>query len=961
MTTFLTLLISGLVSGALYSVYATGITLTFSTSGIYNFAFGAVAFLVDLLFYQLVVAIPLNPWLAAAICVLVFAPLLGLAMERSVFAAMARGPEVSRIVGSIGLVIALPAIGLFFVQILGSHAASVQSLALVPGIGPEPPRVFSPFAGLTIDSDQLMMLGVAALAALSMWYLVTRTRLGLNMRALVDRREMAQLRGIAPAPASRAAWILGSTLAGLVGVIGGPLFGISTVNAIQFVVVSSAVVVLARFRSLPVSFAGGLLLGALVSFVAGYSQDNGALSHLLLSVPGLAIAPPYLVLFAGLMWLGRSRARVAGIASDEHVPFDYRADLSRWRKYWPWAVAAVITLGWSFGVIPVHSLSAGPVQVSLVTDGVCTALVFLSFTVLTGIGGMVSLGQAAFVTAGALVAGYVAGHHVLGGNFLVALVLGAAVAGLIGVIFAWPAIRLGRLALALATLALGLIGDNIFFQFGFIDNGGLSWQLTRPHLGPLNFSSNKAYLALVAVILVIAIALVVNLGKSASGRAVYALRDSAAAAASVGISLVRSRLAIFTLAAAMAGVGGVLLSYANGTANNGQYPTTQGLLWLTIAVTWGVRRPVGAVLSGLVGALLPWVIANGIFGIPGTSNLEIPSILFGLGAVQLARTPDGILTEFSKRNFERRERRRRTRTETAGDRTAAARAAAQRVPAAATAPGPLTGQGAVSGAGSQASGLTIDGLSAGYDGLSVLHDVSLTVPPGSIVALVGANGAGKSTLCSTVAGLVPATGGRVRVGGDDITNRPTHERAQRGVVLAPESRGIFPGMSVEDNLTVWLPDQADRQQVFERFPILRERRKLDARSLSGGEQQMLCIGPLLIRPPRVLVADEPILGLAPQVAATVLGLLGELRDKGVALLLVEERARSVLEIADHVAFLANGVIGWSGSPAELSEHEAVSQYLGTSLPTGPEDQLSRNAASLTADAAQGRHQIGAEG
>src|SRR5262249_17888247 len=156
-----------------------------------------------------------------------------------------------RIVGSIGLLIALPALGLFVVDKI-PEAASVQTLALVPGIGPSPSIVYRPFDGLVIDSNQLIMLGVALISALALWYLVTRTRLGLEMRGVVDRRQVAELRGISAAGPSRTAWTLGSVLAGLIGVAGGPLFGLSTINAIQFVVVSSAVVVLARFRNLPV-------------------------------------------------------------------------------------------------------------------------------------------------------------------------------------------------------------------------------------------------------------------------------------------------------------------------------------------------------------------------------------------------------------------------------------------------------------------------------------------------------------------------------------------------------------------------------------------------------------------------------------------------------------------------------------------------------------------------------------
>ena len=164
--------------------------------------------------------------------------------------------------------------------------------------------------------------------------------------------------------------------------------------------------------------------------------------------------------------------------------------------------------------------------------------------------------------------------------------------------------------------------------------------------------------------------------------------------------------------------------------------------------------------------------------------------------------------------------------------------------------------------------------------------------------------------------------------GNNISGLSAHERARAGVVLAPEGRGIFPGLTVQENLTLWLPSAADRQQAYEQFPLLGERRRLAAGSLSGGEQQMLTLAPLLVHPPLVLIADEPSLGLAPLVITELLGVFSRLRDDGVALLLVEEKARDVLNVADEVAFLELGHIGWTGPRAEVDDDRLAAAYLG---------------------------------
>ncbi|MFD8983335.1 ABC transporter ATP-binding protein, partial [Streptomyces sp. NPDC059564] len=224
--------------------------------------------------------------------------------------------------------------------------------------------------------------------------------------------------------------------------------------------------------------------------------------------------------------------------------------------------------------------------------------------------------------------------------------------------------------------------------------------------------------------------------------------------------------------------------------------------------------------------------------------------------------------------------------------------------------------------------LELRGVTAGYDGGLVLHGVDLTVRAGEILAVLGPNGAGKSTTCRAAAGLLPVTAGSVRVAGRDATRDGTVRRARAGVLLAPEGRGIFPALTIEENLALYLTDAAERHAVYDRFPRLGERRTVAAGALSGGEQQMLALAPLLQRPPAVLIADEPSLGLAPRVVDEVYALLTELRTAGSALLLVEEKAAGVLGIADTVAYLAQGRVSWCGPRAEVETDRLTEAYLG---------------------------------
>jgi len=231
--------------------------------------------------------------------------------------------------------------------------------------------------------------------------------------------------------------------------------------------------------------------------------------------------------------------------------------------------------------------------------------------------------------------------------------------------------------------------------------------------------------------------------------------------------------------------------------------------------------------------------------------------------------------------------------------------------------------------------LTVEGLRAGYGKVEVLNDVALEVAPGRIVALIGANGAGKTTLLKTISGLIRPTAGTIAFEGRDIARRPPHNIVALGMSHVPEGRAILKRMSVLENLRMGAYVRSDPEvendivKAMARFPVLAERRQQPAGTLSGGEQQMLAIARALVARPRLLLMDEPSLGLAPKLVTGIFRTLRELRGEGKTILLVEQNARQALQVADHAYVMERGRIVLAGTGASLLDTPEVQRtYLG---------------------------------
>jgi branched-chain amino acid transport system ATP-binding protein len=232
--------------------------------------------------------------------------------------------------------------------------------------------------------------------------------------------------------------------------------------------------------------------------------------------------------------------------------------------------------------------------------------------------------------------------------------------------------------------------------------------------------------------------------------------------------------------------------------------------------------------------------------------------------------------------------------------------------------------------------LQIQDVAVYYGGIQALKGVTLHLEPGELLAIVGANGAGKTTLLRTVSGVLRARSGSIRFDGKELTRLPPHAIVGLGIAHSPEGRQLFGGLTVLDNLRLGAIQRSDRTAieddlayVFELFPILRERRQQRAGTLSGGEQQMLAIGRALMARPRLLLLDEPSLGLAPLLVARIFDVIARLKSERVTMLLVEQNARMALEVADRAYVMETGRIKLAGLAAELAANPDVERaYLG---------------------------------
>ena len=652
-------LLQGTPPGAVYALIALGFVLTYKTSGVFNLAFGAQAYISAAMYFKAHVLWGWPKWAALAVSVFVLAPALGLALERAIFRHLRTASAVSKLVVAIGLSVALPA--------LFNQAARFTAVAgrQITGIMPDGAGVFyDPFGLYRFNRDELAMIVVALAGTVLLGALFRYTTLGLAMRAVVESPRMTELSGINADRVSAFAWALSSTFAGMAGVLIAPRFNsLNSADFFTLVVIAAAAAAVGNLVSLPRAVAGGLGLGWLTAefntFLPSWSDDHAWLRPF---QENLTPSLPFVVLFAILVLrgaIGRERETsdpLAGIDPPPPAPaaLQRHPKLTRFTRLSGVAFVTVVGL--------VVWFRADVFWMHVVTTAVIMSVIYLSITVITGMAGQISLCQGTFGAIGGFTVFQMADR--LNMSVLIAVVLGAAAAAAVGAVLSLPVLRLGGVWLAIATLAFAYFFDAVMVKFSWVGGGSTALmtgtRVPRPLLGPIDFVSDRAFLLLSVAVLALVSVAVIHLREGTIGRALTALRGSELAAASIGISAARARIVAFAVSAAIAGLGGALLSMQQQNVNYTiNFGPVNALFWVVIVVALGARTVEGAIQAGAAFALfeplilrselLAWILRGedhlpGLFPIAGSWRL----VLFGLMAVQFARHPEG-LVEHGKR------------------------------------------------------------------------------------------------------------------------------------------------------------------------------------------------------------------------------------------------------------------------------------------------------------------------
>ncbi|HVM40309.1 MAG TPA: ABC transporter permease [Acidimicrobiia bacterium] len=615
MTEFLRFALSGLPLGCVYALMAVGLVLTCRTSGVFNLAFGAQAFVSAAVHYQLH---EVYEWPRAAslvVAVAVAGPILGVILDRGLFRYLRSSPVVVRLVVALGLLVALPAM----VEVWVGSGVKFDP----PGVAPNPDRVFR-WGDYALNADQVAAVVATVVLVGALTILLASTRLGLRMRAVVESPRLSELAGVDADRVTTAAWLLSGLMAGLAGVLLSPLFAtLDDVNFTVLLVAAIAAAAFGRLSSITLTLAGGLVLGVTQQVLAGYLPLDSVLAQ------GLRPSLPFAMLFLLLLVLPGLRA---GAVDDPLAGVDpppppltvaHRHGITS-RLVQAAGVTALVVAALVF---------VSDYWLFLLSTGVVFAIVFLSITVITGMAGMVSLAQATFAGVGAFTAAQLAVRYDV--PILLGMFLGAVLAAGLGALMALPALRLGGVHLTLATLAFALMVDNVVFPLDAVSGGSLGLAVPRPLVGPFDFSGDTAFFLLAVAVFAVAGVATVLVRRGTVGTTLAAMRGSEVATAAMGVNPLRAKALAFALSAGVAGAGGALYAALLGRISPADFTSFFGLFWVVLVVTLGARSVEGALVAGVAFAAFPEFLDA--VGLPG----EMAYVVFGLGALSFARHPEG--------------------------------------------------------------------------------------------------------------------------------------------------------------------------------------------------------------------------------------------------------------------------------------------------------------------------------
>ncbi|MCZ4609756.1 branched-chain amino acid ABC transporter permease/ATP-binding protein [Streptomyces sp. Lzd4kr] len=876
------LTLAGLSVGSAAALTGIGLVVTYRSTGVLNFAHGAIAMVCAYVLRQFVVEWGWPLWAGATVTLLVLAPGMGMLLERFVFRPLSvlGSDPAQTLVASIGV----------FVLLVGGAA-----LLWGQGARDDAPEL--------VSADPWGQLAVALVLAAAVGAVIRWTRFGRELRAVVDDRQLAVLGGIDADRVAAAGWAFGSFTAGLTGVLLAPYVRLDPYGLPLLVMEVVAVAVVARMRSLPVAVVTALAIGVAQSQLTRLHPSGWGAP--LLQAVGTNLFVVALLIAALVMPSVGTRDALPRTAT-ARVPTPPGA----------WIVAIVLfLLPLGFAGSDLHT----SVQVPAL------GVVLLSLVVVTGRGGQISLGQAAYAGLGALFTSLLAAGRFPGLPRLpelAALGLAVVLVAPLGLLTGWPAISRRGLALALATFAVGVgVSRFVFAQPYAI--AGLS--LGRP----AGFEGDRAYYVLELALLASALLATWLLRRGRTGRALAAMRDHESGASAAGVQVPSLKLLAFVSGAALAALGGGMLGMGLRAFDPAAYDPVRGLLWFAAVVVLGADSTLGALAAAAL-----------LVGLDAGARGGVAAALIGVLAILVGRFPGGPYEALRSATTRLRPGRGAGLTEqgarvrrllhpagpepapspTLTGLTASTAHRTPRAPEAADDAQPPQERPAPDDeTHTPAPTLTTHNLQARYDGFTALQDITLTVPPAHITAVVGPNGAGKSTLFHCLAGTHRPAHGQVRLGTRDITHLPAHARTRLGIARTFQQLAVFPSLTVAENVRVGaeqgrLQDPSAVERSLRLLGLDGPVRSLPAAGLPTGTLRRVELARALAGAPRVLLLDEPAAGLDTAEVTALARILKALAADGMALLVVEHDLDLVADLADTVHVMTAGRIVASGPP-----------------------------------------------
>ena len=889
----------GLGVGALYAFASQGLIVIYRGTGVLNFSLGATA--IAGVFMQWELQQHGWPFLASAVVGVAWSAFLGALTHWLIMRPLRRASALLRVIATLGVLVTIQAA---VVIRYGSNPHQIESWL--------PTKRWDWWGDVGITVDRLILVGIGSASAFALWWLYRSSHFGLATEAVSESERSASAVGLSPNRIALLNWALGSGIAAVAGILVVPIITLQVTVMTSLILAAMAAALVGDFRSFPIATAAGFALGIGQSVVDRYSDQEGLGSSL-----------PFIVIIVVLVFRGRS------------LPLrDYYLQqlpmVGNGRMSWDWTL-------FGCGSIVFLMLTKDAKWIDAITVSLGVAIVLLSIVLLTGYTGQLSLAQYSIAGFGAFVAGRLVAVYDI--PFLLGLLAGVAAAVPLGIVFGLPAVRTRGINLAIVTLGLGTTIELMLFKNRNYTGGVQGTQVGSPELFGYDISAinhPERYGIFVLVMAMLAVVVIANVRRGRSGRRLIAVRTNERAAAALGIDVMMAKLFAFSLASAIAALGGIVLAFRLTSVSYQSFTNFTSITYVGLTLLGGV----GYLLGAFVGSTMATAGINQ--EILETTWEGVGKWIQLISGIAILLTvllyKDGVAAEWAKiyKYIKKARKWGRPYTIELADVTDASDAHHGRVP-------PRT--------------LSLEGLTVRYGAVVAVSDVSYRLEPGTITGLIGPNGAGKTSLIDAISGFTPATG-RVRLDDVDLSKAPPVKRARAGVARSFQSLELFEDSTVFENISVAADPQDFRSYLLDLvwpinppFPpeVVRAIREFqldqdlhrDVRDLSYGKRRLLAIARAVAMHPSVLLLDEPAAGLSSAESTELARVVRRLAQEwGMAVLVVEHDMNFVMGVCDQVVVLDFGKMIASGSPeAVRSDPAVIAAYLGDATDSKPAGRL----------------------